>query len=188
VICIHLAAQGVRHPEFLQKAGLFFAGQGFDIIDDPDLPQLQRVKSLEDTFEVLAHSQLAVLRRAPESRRFVVNDKGYMTLQDSINGMKGVFFPLSCDLMILAVPGSKPDGGWADMKPQRDLVLTPGGTEVLNRACWQQDGIKCLIGHPDDSSRIGKLSRSDPLVVPGFGPYRGAGGYGFFDWIVPASH
>jgi hypothetical protein len=44
-----------RHPEFLQKAGLFFAGQGFDIIDDPDLPQLQRVKSLEDTFEVLAH-------------------------------------------------------------------------------------------------------------------------------------
>jgi hypothetical protein len=76
---------------------MFFSGQGIDVSDDPDLPQLQRVKSLEETFAVLAHSQLAILRRSPGSRRFVVNDKGYMTLQDGISGEKGVFFPLSPD-------------------------------------------------------------------------------------------
>jgi len=69
------------------------------------------------------------------------------------------------------------------MKPQRDLALTRGGVEVLNQACWQQEGIKCLIGHPDDSQWIGRLSRNDPLLVPVLGPYRATSGTGFFDWM-----
>jgi hypothetical protein len=180
VIGLHLAAQGVRHPDFLRQARVFLAAQGAPV-SDSDLPQLQRIKTLEDGFALLSQSKLALLSRASESRRFVVNDKGYSTLQDPETRQIGVFFPLSSSLMILSVIGSGASDGWDSARPKHYFRLTPAAVQLLNEASWRQSGVKCVMGHPDDSSWIGQLDLARPLIAPRLGPYRGVSG-GFFDW------
>jgi hypothetical protein len=180
IVGLHMASQGVRHPDFLSQARIFLEAQGAPA-SDPDLPQLQRIKTLEDGFALLAQSKMAFLGRAPESRRFVINDKGYITLQDSETGQLGVFFPLSTTLIVLSVVGSGTSKGWDSARPKHYFNLTPAAVQLLNEASWRQPRIRCVIGHPDDASWIGQLDNTGPLVAPRLGPYRGVSGR-FFSW------
>ena len=82
IIGLHMAAQGVRHPDFLNQARSFLDAQGA-LDGNSDIPHLHRIKTLEEGFALLAQSKLAFIERSPESRRFAANDKGYITLEDS---------------------------------------------------------------------------------------------------------
>jgi hypothetical protein len=182
VIGLHLAAQGVRHPDFIQLAREYLADQGAPE-SDIDLPQLHRIKTMEDGFEQLAQtSELAFVVSGPSGSKFVINDKGYMKLEDSHTRQRGIFFPLSSTLALLAVMDCKTSGNWNDARPDRRLALTPQGIRMLNEIAWRQGGVEFVAGHPDEASPIARLDDSRQLIEPSLGPYRGTAG-GFFDWV-----
>ena len=92
VIKLHIIAQAVRHPDFDEAARTYLKDEG---IEEPSRDQIQRerVRTLDRTPELLAECRIAFVKRPPDGPRFVVNDKGYATLEDPDN-RKGVFLSL----------------------------------------------------------------------------------------------
>jgi hypothetical protein len=179
-ICDHLIAQAVRHPDFEVQARHSLANKGISV-PNRDLIQIERVRTLRETPRLLAECRLAFLHRSPDGPRFVVNHKGYGSLEDPA-GRKGVFFPLSGSVGVLAVVGVGEFEGRPSPWVWGSMTLTPGGVELLNQACWRVPGIRFVIGHPEDSQRIAELSVDVDLMAPALGPFRGLNKGGLFDW------
>jgi hypothetical protein len=181
-IALHMAAQGVRHPDFFQEAQKYLATQGAPV-SDVDLPQLQRIRTMSDSLKMLwSQAKMAFLFPAAGAHKFVVNDKGFIKLWEIESCRNGIFFPLSSSLTALIVFDSiKPNENNNNGKPTPRLVVTPRAVDMLNEISWRQQGNRFVVGHPDDKPWIARLDDSRDLRPPLLGPYRGARG-GFFDW------
>lgn len=186
VIKLHIIAQAVRHPDFDEAARTYLRATG---IEEPSRDQIQRerVRTLDRTPELLAECRIAFVRRPRDGPRFVVNDKGYATLEDPDN-RKGVLFPLSGSVGVLAVTAVGLYEGRAEPWVWGELTLTPGAVELLNEASWRLGGIRCVIGHPEDAESIQALSVDRELVAPLLGPFRGTGRADLFDWAFEAEN
>jgi len=190
VVSFHILAQGVRSPAFLAQAKDHLEERGqYDARDDA---QQMRITTLSVANKLMERSRFLILR-TPECCRFVVNDKGWASVAERL---KGTVFPLSGHLAILSAvedavlqTDSSPDSqGQLDAPnlapPTQERTLIQSAVEVLNDASWQGEGIRCVIGHPDDEAELMRLDTKRPLVIPRYGPYRLTRELGFFDWAL----
>jgi len=181
VVLAHITALAVRHPDFADEVTRFREVRG-DPIEHPDEIQAERVHTLRNTPALLAASRCALIRTGEGSSRLLINDKGFTTVEDAEVARRGIFFPLSPSIGILVVPGigthSEHKRAWIMSKG----VWTPGAVDMMNRACWQQTRIRCVIGHPSQTHLLESLDDERPLVVPALDPHRRRGIEGMFDW------
>ena len=124
----------------------------------------------------------ALIRTSNEPNGLLINDKGFTTVEDTHNGRRGVFFPLSPNVGILVVPEIGPNPAHQLAWLATEAVWTPFAVEMMNLACWRQPRIHCVIGHPSQTGLIESLDDERPLIAPALGPYRRRGTGGMFDW------
>ncbi len=176
----HLIAESVRHPDFERAAIGYRAARG-NPITNRDEVQDERLVTLANTPSLLARARFAILRTPEDGNRFVINDKGYATVEDVELSQKGVLFPLSGVAAILGVFEAGVVTGRVDAWLCADLTLTPGAVETWNLASWQHKETLCIIGHPSDKERMARLDARS-LMRPWLGPYRRRGKEGPFEW------
>jgi hypothetical protein len=129
----------------------------------------------------LADARIAAAYRPDDGGRFIVNDKGFTSIE-APNGRKGVIFPLSGAVALVCVigvgryPGRESPWLWGE------VTFTPSGVDLINEASWRQPGISCVIAHPSDKERLLRLDTERELTVPALGPYRQRGVEDLFDW------
>ena len=126
-------------------------------ITNRDEVQDERLVTLANTPSLLARARFAILRTPEDGNRFVINDKGYATVEDVELSQKGVLFPLSGVAAILGVFEAGVVTGRVDAWLCADLTLTPGAVETWNLASWQHKETLCIIGHPSDKERMARL-------------------------------
>jgi hypothetical protein len=178
VVAFHVAAQGVRNPDFLTQVAKHLTSLGQS--SKPDDLQRARISTLSELPRLLAGWRFLRVTRPTESWRFVVNDKGYAPVIDQ-NGQEGVFFPLSADVGVIGAVGAGSPTSQFVVAPTASRELVPGAVERLNQASWITRAIRCLIGHPDDAERLMRLDTSQRLM-PSLGAFRNRGQEGLFDW------
>ncbi|MGP0109402.1 MAG: hypothetical protein ACLPR9_11190 [Acidimicrobiales bacterium] len=178
-IWFHICALGVRHPAFTAYAMKTLASRGDDA--GPDDAQRARVKTLSESQAILSAWRFAVIERPPDSHRFITNDKGYASVTE-LDERNAVFFPLSANVGILGAVGAGDNSLQQPPPPHTKRVLTPSTVEALNEVSWQVDGVRCVIGHPDDHVRLLRLKDRGEWRQPQLGPYRGKGREGLLDW------
>jgi len=144
---MHVVAQAVRSPDFERVAIAYRAAKG-DPITHRDQVQHERLLTLANTPALLALSRFAIVRTPEDGHRFVMNDKGYVTVADPYNDQKGVLFPLSGRVAVLCVPDIGEISDRTDAWLCTDLTLTPGAVEAWNLASWQHKESLLLILDP----------------------------------------
>ncbi|WP_152626645.1 hypothetical protein [Streptacidiphilus carbonis] len=183
-ILLHIQAQSIRHPDFARVATEHLTGAGRDA-PDRDEVQRQRQRTHLESRALLSQARFAVIRRSKNARRFLLNDKGYVSVGDVALGTRGVLFPLTGNVAVLmavseAVPGDDFEAG-----PLAERALNVRGMDIINGSTWELNGITCVIGHPDDAPWIGELEDGDRTVkMPPLGPYAGSREGGMLDWAL----
>jgi hypothetical protein len=178
-IWFHMCAVGVRHPAFTDYAMATLAQRGDDA--GPDDAQRARVKTLSESQALLSAWKFALIERSPDSNRFIVSDKGYAPVTE-FDGRNAVFFPLSATIGILGAVDAGDNSLQQPPPPDTHRVLTPATVEALNEVSWQVDGVRCVIGHPDDQVLLLRLTDRGEWRQPQLGPYRNKGKEGLLDW------
>jgi hypothetical protein len=181
-ILFHIYAQGVRHPEFASYAAKHLAAQGDP--SDHDAAQQARVTTLAALPHALARWKFAVIHRSDEGPRFLVNDKGYASVQED-EARKATLFPLSGNVAILGAVDAS-DSRSETHPPELERTLTPGSVESFNDASWQVPEIRCVIGHPDQEDELLRISDDIPLRQNRLGPFR-RNREGLLDWAFGTS-
>jgi hypothetical protein len=176
----HVAALGVRHPEFTEVVRGHLAQNGEQFVSRDRL-QLERLRTLQGTVALLRGWRFAVVRRPTDGRRFVLNDKGYATLMDP-EGHRAIVYPLSGEVSLLCAVDAAPGDGESPWILEGELTFTPGAVQSINRASWRLRGVTCVVGHPDDAEYLLTLDLNGPLTMPALGPFRGRGVEGLLDW------
>ena len=125
--------------------------------------------------------RFALARRPTDSHRFVVNDKGYVSLMDP-EGQRAIVFPLSGEVALLCSVDSPPGEGQSPWVLDDELTFTPGTVDSINRASWRLPGVTCVVGHPDEAEYLQALDLDGPLTLPALGPLRGRRAEGLLDW------
>jgi hypothetical protein len=178
-IWFHMCAVGVRHPSFTDFAIEQLAARGDDA--GPDDAQRARVKTLSESQALLASWRFAVVFRPNDAHRFVTNDKAYASVTE-FDHRNAVFFPLSSEVGVLGAVDAGDTSLDSPPSPETSRVLTPSTVESLNDVSWQVDGVRCVIGHPDDEARLLRLEDRGLWTQPQLGPYRKRGTEGLLDW------
>lgn len=133
----------------------------------------------------MSQARFAVIRRGKNARRFLLNDKGYVSLGDVALGIRSALFPLTGNVAVLmavseAVPGDDFEAG-----PVAERALNVRGMTIVNNATWELIGTTCVFGHPDDAPWIEALEGSEHTVrLPLLGPYEGNRESGILDWAL----
>jgi hypothetical protein len=179
LLVFHMAAQGVRHPDFLNQANRHMSGQGKS--PSPDDLQMARVTTLSNLPNLLAKWRFLRVTRASEGWRFVVNDKGFAPVIEE-DAQRGVFFSLSANVGVLGAVDAGSPTSQSVPAPTYSRELVPGSVELLNQAMWRTGAIRCAIGHPDDHERLMRLDATRQLLLPCLGAFRNRGLDGLFDW------
>lgn len=183
-VLLHIQAQSVRHPDFDRVARDHLA-RANGVVADRDLVQRQRLITYRESRALMAKARYALVCRGKGADRYLLNDKGYVSLQDVALGVQGLLFPLTGNVAVLlavfeAVPGDDYEAG-----PLTRRVLNARGMAVVNGAAWEQDHITCVFGHPDDATWIGALgNRERSFKMPDLGPYRDSREPGLLDWAL----
>ena len=184
-VLLHVQAQSIRHPDFgraVREHVGAAAGGGLG----PDDIQAERQRTFQGTRNWMTRARFAVLRHHEPAQRFLTNDKGYVPLHDVARDVRGVVFPLSGLVAVLMVVEVGQPGDEYERGPLAERTLNPKAMKIINEAAWDTIGIKCVIGHPDDSVAVASLTRGVKTVsMPALGPYRGNREPGLFDWALP---
>lgn len=187
VILLHVQAQSIRYPDFDHVAELYFARNGVNNAGR-DLRQRQRLRTFDETREWMADARFAVLRRGEIARRFLINDKGFASMEDVLLQVRGAVFPLTGETAVAMAVGTAQPGDDDEAGPVAHRTLTGAAMDIINAATWRHVDIDCVIGHPEDTSWIADLQlTTGALQMPRLGPFRGTGEAGMFDWAVPAA-
>lgn len=176
----HLVAQSCRNPDYERQARQYRAAMGHPITHRDEV-QNEKFNTLANTPPLLARGRFALFRVPEDDQRFVINDKGFATVEDEVVGRKGVLFPLSGTLAVVIVNEVGPSANHSKAFLSREFVLTSATVELWNQASWQQTEARCVIGHPDHEKRILSLDHQ-ALRMPELGPFRRHGRIGMFDW------
>jgi hypothetical protein len=132
----------------------------------------------------MAEARFAVVHRAAGAERLIVNDKGYVNLEESQRpGLRGVFVPLSSDVGVLAVSGAARANEDYQLGPFAQRTLNRRGVQVVNEALPRQFEVRCVIGHPEDADWIDALGerRTKP---PALGPFCSTRERSLFGWAL----
>jgi hypothetical protein len=175
VVLRHIQASWVRNPGFERDAINALVADGIAVPSNDQIQGLRKAAHAAMPQEVLARARFAVIRRSEMARRFIVDDRGFVPLLDTVTGRSGVLFPLTGNVAVMMVWDVATPGEDYQAGPFAQLVLTSTGAEALHTATWSHKGIELVIGHPEDAGWIAELS--DPpdhgAPLPGYGPYRG---------------
>lgn len=181
-ILAHIQALTVRHPDFARFATTHLH-QGVSP-PDPDAVHRDRLRTLDEAARWMAGARFAVVRRGTGAERLIVNDKGYVNLEESAHpGVRGVFVPLSNDVAVLAVAAAATAGEEYRRGPFAQRTLNRRGVRVVNEAALRQFQVRCVIGHPEDADWIEKLG-DRVTKSPKHGPYCSTREHGMFAWAL----
>ena len=186
-VLLHVQAQSIRHPDFDREALNYLARQGARS-PGGDQVQAQRQRTHVETRQLMAGARFAVVRYRHPAQHFLINDKGYVPLYDVIRNARGVVFPLSGQVGVLMVAEAAQAGDDYETAPVTERTLNPKAMAIINEATWDTVGIRCVIGHPDDTAWISDLQPGPKAVkMPQYGPYRWNREAGLFDWALRMS-
>lgn len=175
VVLRHIQASWIRNPGFEQDAVNALIADGIAAPTNDQVQVLRKAAHEAMPEGVLANARFALIRRGQFARRFIIDDRGFVPLLDTVTGRSGVLFPMTGNVAVMMVWGAAGpyDDYWA--RPFAQLTLTGTGAAALHTATWSHKGIAMVIGHPDDAAWIAELA--DPpdhgTDLPGHGPYQG---------------
>ncbi|MFG2951970.1 hypothetical protein [Streptomyces adustus] len=185
-ILLHVQAQSIRHPDYDRVAATYIQEDG---VPNPerDHVQRQRQTTFRETRRWMANARFALIRRGTAAPRFVLNDKGYIPMHDTLLDLKGVLFPLSGEVAVLMVVGVAQPTDDYEGGPLAERILNAKGMKIVNQIAWTVAEIICVMGHPEDADYLLQLSETGSTVrLPRLGPYRGNREQGFFQWALAA--
>ncbi|MGW1917795.1 hypothetical protein ACWCQS_45945 [Streptomyces sp. NPDC002076] len=184
-ILLHVQAQSIRHPDYDRVAVTYIQGEGGLPTPGRDHVQRQRQTTFRETRQWMANARYALIRRGAAAPRFVLNDKGYIPMHDTLLDLKGVLFPVSGDIAVLMVVGAAQPTDDYEAGPLTERTLNAKGMELVNRAAWTVTEITCVMGHPDDADYLLQLPETgSTLRLPRLGPYRGNREPSYFHWVL----
>jgi len=179
----HIQASWIRNPGFEQDAVEALIADGIAVPTNDQIQGLRKATHEAMPEQVLSRARFAVIRRGQWTRRFIIDNRGYVPLLDTVTGQSGVLFPLTGDVAVMMVWDAAGPGEdyWAG--PFAQLTLTDTGAQALHTATWSHKGIEVVIGHPEDAGWIAELA--DPpdhgAPLPWYGPYQGTA-WPVFGW------
>jgi hypothetical protein len=183
-ILLHVQAQSIRHPDY-DRVAIAYIQEGGLPTPERDHVQRQRQATFRETRQWMARARFALIRRGTAAPRFVLNDKGYVPMHDTLLDLKGVLFPLSGEIAVLMVVGAGQPTDDYEAGPLAERNLNAKGMESVNQVAWTVTEITCVMAHPDDADYLLQLPESGPTVrLPRLGPYRGNREPGFFHWAL----
>ncbi len=181
-ILAHIQALTVRHPDFARFAETHLH-QGA-APQDPDTIHRDRLRTLDEAKRWMVEARFAVVHRDAGAERLIVNDKGYVNLEEEARpGVRGVFVPLSSDVAVLAVGGTALAGEDYRTGPFAQRTLNRRGVRRVNEAAPLQFQVRCVIGHPEDAEWIKTLGER-ATRAPRHGPFCSTREHGLFTWAV----
>ncbi|MGW1563774.1 hypothetical protein ACWCQ1_46020 [Streptomyces sp. NPDC002144] len=181
-ILLHIQAQAIRHPDYDRVAVAYIQEDGVPA-PEHDHVQRQRQTTFRETRQWMANARYALIRRGTAAPRFVLNDKGYVPMHDTILDLKGVLFPLSGQIAVLMVVGAAQPTDDYEAGPLAERILNAKGTDLVNQAAWTVSEITCVMGHPGDADYLLQLPETgSTLRLPRLGPYRGNREPSYFHW------
>jgi hypothetical protein len=183
-ILLHIQAQSIRSPDFDRVATTYLVRTRGGI-PARDHIQRERQRTYRESRQFLARARYAVIRRGKTARRFVLNDKGYISFRDPIREMRGLLFPLTSNVAVLmALDTALPDSNY-EAGPVAQRTLNPAGMRITNACAWGHPEIRCVIGHPHDAEMIAALPETGTaLRLPQLGPFHGSQEPGLLDWAL----
>ena len=184
-VLLHVQAQSIRHPDFDRAARDYIRSMG-DPEPSKDDVQAQRQRTYRSTRDWMAQARFAIVRQCYPAARFLVNDKGYVPLEDPVRQLRGVLFPLSGLVGVMMVVNTAETADDYESGPLAERILSPNAVAIVNEATLDTTGIRCVIGHPDDWDIISAIPIGPKAVqMPENGPYLGTFEEGVFDWARP---
>lgn len=180
----HVQAQSIRHPDYDRVAVTYIQEDGVPT-PERDHVQRQRQTTFRETRRWMANARFALIRRGTAAPRFVLNDKGYTPMHDTLLDLKGVLFPLSAEIAVLMVVGAAQPADDYEAGPLAERILNAKGMEIVNQIAWTVPEITFVMGHPDDVGYLMQLREAGPTVrLPRLGPYGGNREPSFFHWVL----
>jgi hypothetical protein len=183
-ILLHVQALSIRHPDY-DRVAISYIQEGGLPTPDRDHVQRQRQTTFRETRQWMANARFALIRRGTAAPRFLLNDKGYVPMHDTLLDLKGVLFPLSGQIAVLMAVGAAPPTDDYEDGPFAERTLNAKGMELTNQVAWTVSEIAFLMGHPNDAEYLLQLSETGPTVrLPRLGPYGGNREPTFFHWAL----
>lgn len=147
IVLDHIQAAWVRQPGFDQEVRTYLAAHG---IANPSNDKIEDVRRLihQQMRDYLHTARFAIVRRHESARHFIISNRGYTPMADSLDQHSGALFPLTSNVAVLMARDAAQAGDDIEAGPSAELVLNPGGAKSFHAATWNRDDIEFVAGHP----------------------------------------
>jgi hypothetical protein len=171
----YIAGAGVRHPSFREHARRERLSRG-EKAPVGDAVQLERIRTLQGSFEILDGWVIRVLHRPADGPPFLVSDFGWCRLTVVGRGPTTCIFPLSSECAVMAYPREPELGPGHAHGVDAHFTLVPSAMDVVNSTAWCADETSWVAIHPAYQGYLGRLEELEAVQWPRLGPYRGRHG------------